>query len=125
MSDILELRDEKRLSWTEIGERLGLSASGARYRYARAKAGGSPAQGSVRSERVGNVTEVTGKGEVPEGVFIRTIDELIEFADVDMDQFEITREVVNFWGSHDNPNSQVKAWLVPREPVAKIGRAHV
>jgi len=120
--DICYMREEESKTWIEIGQQFGISESTARWHYNSYiddyRSGLMIYDDKVSTEKEGNVTEVTVPNTIPEGVFIRTVPELIEFAGVDLDEFEITKEVVNFWGSRDNPNTQVKAWLVPKEPVA-------
>jgi len=42
---------------------------------------------------------------------IRTLEELIEFANIDLDKWEIVKHTINSWGSGRNENFQVKVWL--------------
>jgi len=42
--------------------------------------------------------------------------DLIEWFDIDTDVWMINKFVANFWGNAKNPNVQVKAWMVKREP---------
>lgn len=42
---------------------------------------------------------------------IKTLDELVEKCKIDMDKWEITKYVQNYWGNSDKPYYQVKAWL--------------
>ena len=42
---------------------------------------------------------------------IRTLDELIEKCKIDVEKWEITKYVQNYWGNAKQPHYQVKAWL--------------
>jgi hypothetical protein len=42
---------------------------------------------------------------------IRTLDQLIKYCRVDLDEWEIKKHTVNSWGSKKNESFQVKAWL--------------
>ncbi|MCP4648800.1 MAG: hypothetical protein GY853_01790 [PVC group bacterium] len=42
---------------------------------------------------------------------IKTIDELLAYAEIDTDLWEVWKSTTNVWGSSVNPNYQVKAWL--------------
>jgi hypothetical protein len=46
---------------------------------------------------------------------IHNLDELIEKCDIDVEKWEITKYVQNYWGNADNPHWQVKAWLSNKE----------
>ena len=48
---------------------------------------------------------------------IRTIEDLLSYANVDPDEWTVSKQVVNCWGD----NYQAKAWLIPREetPILK------
>lgn len=53
---------------------------------------------------------------------IRTLDQLLKFCKVDLSEWYVKKHVVNSWGSKDNENFQVKAWLEKRsgnEPTIK------
>lgn len=68
-------------------------------------------QGCTAPEAAG-VTEVAAPiGKITEP--IRTIKELLTYADVDQDVWDVTKKVVNCWGD----NYQVKAWLSPKAEV--------
>jgi hypothetical protein len=45
---------------------------------------------------------------------IKTLDELIKKCEIDINVWEISRYVQNYWGNGDNPHWQVKAWLSKR-----------
>lgn len=77
----------------------------------------------VEQERDGNTLEVTSKSNR-----IRTLEELLEVCDVDLDVWNVDRYVINKWevGAKDDdgnivvePLFQVKAWLIPKvaEPI--------
>lgn len=58
---------------------------------------------------------------------IRTLEQLLAFTKVDLGQWEVIRHIVNSWGSGENENFQVKAWLSlrkdainPREEVEQL-----
>ena len=59
------------------------------------------------------VTSEIGKINEP----IKTIEDLLEYADINTDDWEVSKQVVNCWGD----NYQAKAWLKPREekPILK------
>jgi hypothetical protein len=42
---------------------------------------------------------------------IRTLDQLLKFCKVDLSEWYVKKHVVNSWGSDENENFQVKAWL--------------
>lgn len=42
---------------------------------------------------------------------IKSLDELIEKCDIDINKWEITKYIQNYWGNESNPRWQVKAWL--------------
>ena len=42
---------------------------------------------------------------------IKTVDELLKYADIDMTKWKVTKQIVNRWGNLDNTNYQIKAWL--------------
>lgn len=46
---------------------------------------------------------------------IKTLDELITKTKIDTSIWEVERYIQNFWGNKDNPNWQVKAWLVKKK----------
>ena len=46
---------------------------------------------------------------------IKTIEELITYANIDMTKWKITKQVVNRWGNFENSNYQIKVWLAPLE----------
>ena len=46
---------------------------------------------------------------------IRTLEELLTFCKVDLDEWEVIKHIVNSWGSETNENFQVKAWLKKKE----------
>lgn len=56
---------------------------------------------------------VKGTGEVVfnSPVEIKTLDELIEKCNIDVEKWEITKYVQNYWGNATTPHWQVKAWL--------------
>ena len=42
---------------------------------------------------------------------IKTLDELIDKCNIDVEKWEITKYVQNYWGNGETPHWQVKAWL--------------
>lgn len=42
---------------------------------------------------------------------IKTVKDLIEFAEIDLNEWVIVKQVANKWGSANNPSYQVKVWL--------------
>jgi predicted phosphodiesterase len=42
---------------------------------------------------------------------IKTLNDLIEECEIDLDKWTITKHIINKWGNVDNLNFQVKAWL--------------
>lgn len=42
---------------------------------------------------------------------IKTTEELIKYANIDMTKWKITKQVLNRWGNFDNSNYQIKVWL--------------
>lgn len=47
---------------------------------------------------------------------IRTLEQLIQYCQIDLDKWKVTKHVVNSWGSESNENFQVKAWLTEKDP---------
>ena len=48
---------------------------------------------------------------VSRSIDIRTLDQLLKYCRVDLDEWEVVKHTINMWGSEANPNFQVKAWL--------------
>jgi len=69
--------------------------------------------GSTELEKVEDKNTVTFSSKSYE---IKTVDELLAYAEVDINEYEITKTVVNVWGSKTNPCYQVKAWLSRKTP---------
>jgi hypothetical protein len=46
----------------------------------------------------------------------QTAEDMIEMIGLDMTVWEMTKNVVNFWGNAENPNYQTKVWLVRKVP---------
>lgn len=67
-------------------------------------------------------TKVTQEAEGPNlhivstSAQIRTLDQLLKFCRVDLDKWKVAKHVVNSWGSFENENFQVKAWLKEKDP---------
>jgi len=55
-------------------------------------------------------------GSPTEPCSVSTVEDSMDFHDVDMTQFSISKVKVNTWGSKDNQNKQVKLELTPRVP---------
>lgn len=71
----------------------------------------TPTKNKVEIEREGNKAEVTSRSDR-----IKTLEQLIEEANIDLDTWEIERHVINKWdgqlkGGNPVPLWQVKAWL--------------
>lgn len=78
-----------------------------------------PTKNKVEIEREGNRAEVTSRTDR-----IKTLEGLIEEADIDLDEWEIERHVINKWdgqlkGGDPVPLWQVKAWLEKKELTEK------
>lgn len=69
----------------------------------------------IVSEKTIRIEEdvVKGTGEVVfnSPIEIKTLDELIEKCNIDVEKWEITKYVQNYWGNATTPHWQVKAWL--------------
>lgn len=48
---------------------------------------------------------------------IRSLDDLVRECSIDLNEWAITKHIINKWGNPDNLNFQVKAWLQRRSPV--------
>lgn len=71
----------------------------------------TPTKNKVEIEREGNKAEVTSRSDR-----IKTLEQLIKEANIDLDEWEIERHVINKWdgqlkGGNPVPLWQVKAWL--------------
>lgn len=80
------------------------------------------AGGVVDSAGVQIKTEVEGPNQniVTTSSHIRTLDQLLAYTRVDLNVWEITKHVVNSWGSDSNENFQVKAWMRLRDGINEI-----
>lgn len=76
-------------------------------RYARLHRDKGDTQLSTEIEN-GNMSLISKSSE------IRTVEDLLEYANIDTDIWMVSKQVVNCWGSADNPSYQVKAWLKER-----------
>ena len=67
----------------------------------------------VREEKqVGNIIDNIDNMLVEtRGADIRTAEQACEYCGVNMDEWEVTKKVVNFWDMGENRNWQVKVWL--------------
>lgn len=72
------------------------------------------------SQFVENVSEGTAQKTVVSPNEIRTLDELIAVCQIDTSIWNIDRYVQNFWGNHDSPKWQVKAFLSRKKDSFKI-----
>ena len=72
-----------------------------------------PTRVKIEDNEKGNQREITSKS-----ITIKTLGELLKFCEVDLAVWRVDRHVVNFWGNSENPNTQIKAWLVRIEPIA-------
>ena len=74
------------------------------------------ATGKTRSDR-GTTESLSDEYDGPDRTIvsrsydIRTLDQLLKFCRVDLEEWEVTKHVINMWGGEANPNFQVKAWL--------------
>ena len=109
---IVKLRDEDGLPWSKISEIVRMPKGTAHSRYVKAKSDIRPEpKGKVEDETRGNVRKLDSR--LPQ---IQTLEELIEWCRVDLDVWDITKHIVNYWGNAENPNTQVKAWLAKKNP---------
>lgn len=46
---------------------------------------------------------------------IKTLDELIEKCNIDVNKWDISKYIQNYWGNADHPQWQVKAWLIRKK----------
>jgi len=109
--EVARLRDEDGLTWVEIAEKVGRSEGTCRYHYGVAKK--LLATGKIEIKGSGNIREI--KGPMAQ---VRTLDDLVEFSEIDLEEWSITKWIANYWGQADSPNSQVKAWLARTSPIA-------
>jgi hypothetical protein len=69
---------------------------------------------NITREEVGpNVNIVSQSHE------IRTLEQLLKYTNTDINLYNVTKHIVNSWGSAENENFQVKAWLTLRTPIIK------
>lgn len=104
------------LTWDEVSDQLG-GPSGEAVRKA------------VFRWRQENEPEAAGVLETDDGAVvttqqvngIRTVDEMIEFAQVDLDSWRIKDALVNAWtGATGDLHSQAKLWIQPREDEKRL-----
>lgn len=99
---------EQGWSWRKIGEHFGTSHGNIRYWVAKYESGDesscSPSTPQLKSEREGDLTTVEAKGPT-----IRTLEQLLDAAEVDQELWRVVKYVTNTWDS----KWQVKAWLEP------------
>ena len=108
---LLELLDgEDGLTHRVLAERLELnlnSVNGKVFRARRARAFDNEGRREILEDNEeGNNREISSKS-----IFITSLDELIQFFDVDLEEWRIDKHVVNYWGSGSSPHTQVKAWM--------------
>ena len=46
---------------------------------------------------------------------IKTIDDLVQFAEIDLSQWKVSKIITNTWGNSKNPCYQIKAWFSKKE----------
>lgn len=73
-----------------------------------------PETGKITTPRV--ITEAEGPNITltARSSQIRTLEELLQYVKADTAKWKVTRWVANPWGSPENENFQVKAWLSPK-----------
>ena len=76
-----------------------------------------PATRSAREqEQMGNIIDNIDSLLVEtKGKDVRTAEQACEYCGVDMNEWEVTKKVVNFWDMGKNRNWQVKVWLSPKK----------
>lgn len=119
--DIVYLRDELGLKWSEIARRSGLHKEAARSVYRRAKGTHVKTNGEEsrsRYEECGNNAVASVRTKV-----VHTLDQLLEICSVDTDVWDVDHYLVNSWGQNSTQDGyvtlyQVKAWLKRRVPIA-------
>lgn len=111
--EVRRLHDSGGLSFSQIGEQLGVDKRYAHKAY-HSKPTAGPLDEPERHEQSGNTWEIS----LPR-TRIHTLDQLIAYCEVDLNEWEVDRFVVNKWeiGSAKDgqitvePLYQVKAWL--------------
>lgn len=114
---LLELYEDTGLSERELADQLGMpfnALHGKLFREKRKR----EAMGEDIPERVSSEQKIEPNSMelVADGTFLTSIEELLDFYKVDMSQWKIDREVVNWWGSFAHPHGQLKAYLSPINP---------
>lgn len=92
-----------------IARVLGITRHGARMLMQKI----DPATG-LRQDHKGDTVELSGSVRATSQS--QALEALLHDADVDMEEWTVTRWVANMWGQPGNPQWQVKAWL-SRKPV--------
>lgn len=111
---MLEQDDE--LTVRSLAEELGLTTgqvSGRVFRAKQRREEGKQPRGNEKTEDI-----IEGNNRQVKSLVIQTLDDLIKFCNVDLEEWSIRKHVVNFWGNSANPNTQVKAWLTKTQPEA-------
>jgi len=110
--ELLALYEERGISERALAEELGMSFNALHGKIYREKlrSGGSP---PVKCKQIVKPNAMEVLTQVP-----MSIEELLDLYKVDMSEWKIDREVVNWWGSATNPHGQLKVHLSPLEPKA-------
>ncbi len=99
------------LSVKELMKLANCSQRLAYYAINYAKSFESPSGVKKEDKTKGDVRSITTTSSE-----IRTLEELILFSDIDLTKWEITKHVINSWGSTKNESFQVKVWLKRKTP---------
>ena len=100
------------LTCKDLQRMVGCSAR--TVKYARILARQNKDFGNSKAVNFKDEIESNKRSIVTTSAEIRTLAELLEFSNVDMEEWEIVKHTVNSWGSYKNENFQVKVWLRKR-----------
>jgi len=121
--ELLKLWQESGLSQRQLAQELGLNFNilhGRIFRAQKSEGKLTSTEDRIEMEAQGNTKEYTSKGKR-----IKTLEQLIDECEINLDSWTITRHVVNKWevGAKLDDGSilveplfQVKAWLTNRNP---------
>ena len=115
LNEIYKHWQVKKLSRTEIADKLGISENDAKIvRGVLQNEETLSAFFSQPTREENFKTEITrdAKGDIVASCPIsKDIDELLERFNIDRDYWDVTKSAINEWGSETNYNRQAKAWL--------------
>jgi hypothetical protein len=97
---IVELRDEKKIRWDGIGKTLDISPERARNIYRALKGRMNRNPGETKEKLEVKEISVNEKQVTYQGPQIKTIEQLVIAAEVDLDVWEVVRPKINKWDGY-------------------------